>query len=602
MPLKPEFVPEKSAKKLECKIMIKGKKLQMSYKNLSLKGFIDEITEVSNGPHPRKFCFVLGAGASISSGIKSGQELVTIWDRELLERNEEDHLKWKKDFNITEENKYSHYSRFYEERFRRRPADGYNYLEKLMEHAKPSIGYVMLSHLLKNTRHNVVITTNFDHLTEDAVNYYAQEIPLVIGHESLAHYVSKQITRPTIVKIHRDLLFDPRNRTEELEVLHDNWKKALGEIFAEYHPVFIGYAGNDNSLMDFLLENSRKFLDDEWSFPYWMIYSKDKIDGKVQDFLTNTEGYLIEHNGFDEVMYLLGAAFDYKLPSREDFLSDAEKRYLMLSNAFDRFTETSVGQSGMKQGGEAEDSKVKDSELDQAVEKITSQTEQQHLYRAAVLLYNSGSYEESLEIGKQLLALNPTNALYHNNLGNTLHEMGRYEEAEKEKVKAVELEPMNDEYHSSLGVTLHKMERYEEAEKEKAKAIELEPMNGEYHSSLGVTLHEMGRYEEGKKESQKAVELEPASARFHNNLGVILHEMERYEEAERELQKAVELEATNALYHNNLGTTLHEMGRYKEAERESRKAIELEPTNVEYRNSLGLTLQAMGRYEETGEN
>lgn len=74
-----------------------------------------------------------------------------------------------------------------------------------------------------------------DHLTEDAVNYYAQEIPLVIGHESLAHYVSKQLTRPTIVKIHRDLLFDPRNRTEEFEVLHDNWKKALGEIFAEYH-------------------------------------------------------------------------------------------------------------------------------------------------------------------------------------------------------------------------------------------------------------------------------------------------------------------------------------------------------------------------------
>lgn len=99
----------------------------MSYENLSLKGFVDEITEVSSGPHPRKFCFVLGAGASISSGIKSGQELVTIWDRELQERNAEEHLKWKRELNITEENKYSYYSRFYEERFRRRPADGYNY-------------------------------------------------------------------------------------------------------------------------------------------------------------------------------------------------------------------------------------------------------------------------------------------------------------------------------------------------------------------------------------------------------------------------------------------------------------------------------------------
>lgn len=48
---------------------------------LSLNGFIKEMTEVSSGPHPRKFCFVLGAGASKASGIKSGQELVNLWER-----------------------------------------------------------------------------------------------------------------------------------------------------------------------------------------------------------------------------------------------------------------------------------------------------------------------------------------------------------------------------------------------------------------------------------------------------------------------------------------------------------------------------------------
>lgn len=95
-----------------------------------------------------------------------------------------------------------------------------------MEHSRSSIGYVILSYLLSNTQHNVVITTNFDHLIEDAVNYYEQKIPLVIGHEFLAHYVTKQISRPTIIKIHRDLLLDPKNRADELEMLHDNWKKA----------------------------------------------------------------------------------------------------------------------------------------------------------------------------------------------------------------------------------------------------------------------------------------------------------------------------------------------------------------------------------------
>lgn len=448
----------------------------MSYEELSLKGFIHEMKEVSSGPHPRKFCFVLGAGASLSSGIKSGQELVTIWDSELQLRNEKEHIKWKRALNITEENKYSFYSKFYERRFRRQPVNGYNFLEKLMEHARPSIGYVMLSHLLTETQHNVVITTNFDHLTEDAVNYYKQKIPLVIGHESLAHYVTKQISRPTIIKIHRDLLLDPKNRTDELEVLHDNWKRALGEVFSEYHPVFIGYAGNDNSLMDFLIENSKKFLNNEWSFPYWMIYKKDNAYEKVLDFLGKAEGYIIKHNGFDEVMCFMGEAFDYKLPSKEAFLDDAEKRFQMLSNSIDRFTEVMLGGKEFEQGEHVED-KAEEGEISQVVEKITSQADQQRLYREAVVLHNDGNYEEAWEIEKQLVNLNAKNSRYHYIMGVTLHKMEKYEEAQIEKRKAVELEPENARYHDSLGVTLHEMEKYGEAEIEKRKAAELEPEN-----------------------------------------------------------------------------------------------------------------------------
>ena len=559
----------------------------MSYEELSLKGFISEMKEVSSGPHPRKFCFVLGAGASLSSGIKSGQELVTIWDAELQLRNEKSHIKWKENLNITEENKYSFYSKFYERRFLKQPMDGYNYLEKLMEHARPSIGYVMLSHLLTETRHNVVITTNFDHLTEDAVNYYEQKIPLVIGHESLAHYVTKHISRPTIIKIHRDLLLDPKNRTDELEVLHDNWKKALGEVFSEYHPVFIGYAGNDSSLMDFLIENSEKFLKYEWLFPYWMIYKKDKAYGKVLDFLEKVDGYLIKHNGFDEVMCFMGEAFDYKLPSKEAFLDDAEKRFQMLSNSIDRFTEISLGGKEFEQGEHVEDKT--EEEISHVVEKITNQAEQQRLYREAVVLHNNGNYAEAWEIEKRLVNLNAKNSRYNYIMGVTLHKMENYEEAEMELRKAVELEPGNARYHASLGVTLHEMENYKEAEKESRKAVELEPGNASYHNSLGVTLHEMEKYEEAEMEKRKAVELEPGNASYHDSLGVTLHEMEKYKEAEKESREAVELEPENASYHASLGVTLHKMEKYEEAEKEKRKVIELETENKKYVNHLDIT-------------
>ncbi len=564
----------------------------MSYEELSLKGFINEMTGVSSGYHPRKFCFVLGAGASISSGIKSGQELVNIWDGELRLRNEKAHIKWKEKLNITKENKYSFYSEFYERRFQRQPMDGYNFLEKLMEDARPSIGYVMLSHLLTKSRHNVVITTNFDHLMEDAVNYYGQKIPLVIGHESLAHYVTKQISRPTIIKIHRDLLFDPKNRTEEVEVLHDNWKKALGDIFSEYHPVFIGYAGNDNSLMDFMIENSEKFLNNEWSFPYWMIYKKDIADGKVLDFLNQTEGYLIKHNGFDEVMCFMGVAFGYKLPSKELFLEDAEERFQMLSDSIDRFTEVSLGGKEFEQG-ESVEGKAEEGEISQVVEEITSQADQQRLYRDAVVLHNDGKYEEALEKEKQLIQLNEKSSRYHYIMGATLYRMEKYEEAVIEKSKAVELEPGNASYHDSLSRTLYAMGKYEEAEKASRSAIELEPENASYHESLGAILLEMEKYEEAEKALRKAVELEPENASYYEDLGTTLLVREKYEEAEKTLRKAVELEPENARYRGSLGLALPAMEKYEEAEKEVRKAIELEPENKEYFNYLNIVLRAM---------
>ena len=156
----------------------------MSLEKLTQAGLIHEFEDVSEGPHSSKFCFVLGAGASRMSGIKTGQELVDIWEKEMLERNEQAFLSWKEKNGITESDKYSYYSQYYEERYKKRPMDGLNFLEKMMEHVNPNVGYVVLAHLLAKTEHNVVITTNFDHLLEDALNYYEKALPLVVGHES----------------------------------------------------------------------------------------------------------------------------------------------------------------------------------------------------------------------------------------------------------------------------------------------------------------------------------------------------------------------------------------------------------------------------------
>ena len=573
---------------------------QKKVEKLTLKGFIDEVADVSVGPHPRKFCFVLGAGASKSSGIKSGQDLVEIWDKELTERNPQEHIEWKASNGIEENNKASFYSEFYERRFLRQPADGYNYLEKIMETAKPSIGYVMLSHILTETNNNVVVTTNFDHLVEDAVNYYTRKIPMTIGHEVLAHYVSKEINRPTIIKIHRDLLLDPRNSTTEVNKLHDNWKDVLSIIFSQYHPIFIGYAGNDNSLMDFLLDNSKKFYDGDWAFPYWLVYKNEPTSEKVINFLEQSRGYIIKHNGFDEVLYRLGAKFDYKLPTKEEFLEDPERRFQDLSDYVDEFTEKMATDKDIPQGQNNIVKKEPEeySEILEAIQKITEHTEGQRLFSQAVQLGNEGKHDEAREIKSRLVELEPENARYHNSLGETLDELECYEDSLKEKQIAIELEPENAQYYASLGDSLYKMERYEEALEKYQIAVERDEEYPYNYSNMGRILDALERYDEALEVKKIAIEKDPRWAWFYYELGYTLCKMERYEDGLLQINKAIELETEYAWYYFEKGDALCKLERYEEALTEIQKAIELESDKALYYILMSKVLHALGRKEE----
>ena len=53
--------------------------------------------------------------------------------------------------------------------------NGSAFLERTLERAQPSLGYYPLAALLANTRNNLVITTNFDSLVEDALFIYTDK-------------------------------------------------------------------------------------------------------------------------------------------------------------------------------------------------------------------------------------------------------------------------------------------------------------------------------------------------------------------------------------------------------------------------------------------
>ena len=587
------------------------------YRKLSFVNFPGKLAEEADAEkrqYPDKYCFVLGAGASKSSGIKTGEQLVELWEKELCEENPTEHQRWKDSLGITGENRSSFYGAYFSKMFQD-PWKGHLYLEEEMHDKHPGAGYVMLSAILCHTRHNIVITTNFDRMTEDAIGRYQNRLPMVIGHEYLLPYFRPQIERPYILKIHRDLLLAPKNTKPETEKLSEEWKECLDRVFRSYHPIFIGYAGNDKSLMNFLNDNAEKFRGGDWRSPYWTLYGKTALSPDAERFMNAAGGYVVQDCDFDVFLLLLGKAL--KAPpwptldrQKEALETDYRRINEKMNEAFALGTqspERAEPERGAAEGrspraDQPDPDRVRQvEELSQAVERFSGDKDPRSRdarYRQAVLAHNRGDYGEAEGLLRQLTAEEPENAKYHDQLSTALHEMKRYEEARAEHQRAVELEPGNAYYHNQLGVTLYEMKRYAEARAEHQRAVELEPENALYHNQLGVTLHLMKRYAEALAEHQRAVELEPENARYHDNLGVTLYEMKRYAEARAEYQRAVELEPENARYHDNLGGTLHWMKRYEEARAEKQRAVELEPENALYHNQLGVTLNEMKCYAE----
>lgn len=234
----------------------------------SLFRLLKDSTQKNSSIH---FGFILGAGASVKSGIKSGSELARKWYEEIKEDlNENDFEKWNKDKKINEENLAESYTKIFTKRFEIDFRAGYEELQRYMDKAEPSIGYSFLAQLLSKTSHKFIITTNFDTMVEDALFGLKEAKPLVLGHELLSKYINPTSpTRPTIIKIHRDFLLDPYNTDKEVEQLDAQWKESLEPLLKEHSMIVIGYGGNDDSLMNYLTEiKDRK--------PIYWCYRDDK--------------------------------------------------------------------------------------------------------------------------------------------------------------------------------------------------------------------------------------------------------------------------------------------------------------------------------------
>jgi len=264
--------------------------------------------------HTPNFALLIGAGASVSSGVKPSCQMVGEWRQQMHQQSKtvEPLEKWLQGQNWYEdEEEYSIlFEKVYDQRSQRRI-----YIEECVKNAKPSWGYIYLANMIAHGYFNVIFTPNFDDLLNEACFVYADCRPIVCAHDSAVVDIRVTSVRPKILKLHGDYLYNSiKNTIRETETLEKNMRDKFMQFAREYGLVVAGYAGNDRSIMDIL----DGMLMSGGYFPnglYWCVRSNDTVNRKVERLLRRENAYWVEIEGFDEFMAELHESLELTLPN-----------------------------------------------------------------------------------------------------------------------------------------------------------------------------------------------------------------------------------------------------------------------------------------------
>ena len=273
--------------------------------------------------------FLLGAGASISSGIQSAYDCIWEWKKDIyLSKNINSAEFYKNHKNesvrksiqnwLDNQGQYpkldstEEYS-FYAEKAYPIPDDRRKYFFSLIETKEPYIGYRLLCLLAEHNIAKSVWTTNFDGLIVRCA-HQNKLTPIEITLDNSDRIYRNQSSKELLtIALHGDYKFSTLKNTEK-EL--DNQDETFKDQFSTYHTdknlIIIGYSGRDKSLMDAIL---KAFSKKGSGRLYWCGFG-DKINQEVSDLITQIresgrEAYYISTDGFDKTLiHLTKSAFE----------------------------------------------------------------------------------------------------------------------------------------------------------------------------------------------------------------------------------------------------------------------------------------------------
>ncbi|XP_074439606.1 protein O-mannosyl-transferase TMTC1 [Larus michahellis] len=172
------------------------------------------------------------------------------------------------------------------------------------------------------------------------------------------------------------------------------------------------------------------------------------------------------------------------------------------------------------------------------------------------LYYNTGRYEEALQVYREAASLQPSNKEIRLALAQVLAMMGRTKEAEKMTNHILNEDAECLECYRLLSAIYSKQEHYVKALEAIEKALQLKPKDPKVISELfftkGNQLREQNLLDKAFESYKRAVELNPDQAQAWMNMGGIEHIKGSYITARGYYEKALQLVPNSKLLKENL--------------------------------------------------
>lgn len=472
-------------------------------------------------------------------------------------------------------------------------------IEDLIENKNPNGAFILFANFIQHGLIHNIFTTNFDDLLNEALMKYMDKKARVYSHNEMADFISVTSTKPNIIKLHGDYLFENiQNLNEETSRLNPNMEIKMKEALGKLGLIVIGYSGADYSVMSVLeeikIKNKKEFL------LIWCAKNSENLHWRVINLLNKTQNsFLVQIDDFDTLVGKLYVKFKKPI---NDISENAREKKNDLDAFINKFRNEFILKEDTTEQDKIEFDKLSEAEkyFDMAFSGTNNRKKIEFYSKAielnpfyALAFHNRANVyndlkerQKALDDYNKAIELNPEYANSYNNRGTVFEKLGDYDRAIADYNKAIELNPNLTNAYNNRGIIYDRLNINDKALIDYNNAIDLNPNNAKAYVNRGNFLYKINKKDKALKDYNYAIDLNPYYAEAYSNRGFVYEEQGKTEKALEDYNKTLELDPKDSHTYFSRANIYLKLNENEKAENDFLKLLELSPDNLAAVNSL----------------